>query len=197
MGSSPGWGGNYFTFLTECPHYIARPLCTGVQLHTMHRGAICQFLFRWIYCCHSIINFGGQAKKTSSKNHYGRPKTVSSVLKSKSLLFPTVRVGLFMLCWQKGRQMLLLAKLPECSNSPAFHVCLYVTIFCLCLVFCHQNCSDLSYCEKKMFYWLRNLLKKFAKFEITRTTYSSNERSEQFLVIECFFNLFLDVSHVS
>ena len=32
-------------------------------------------------------------------------------------------------------------------------------------------------------------------FEITRTIYSNSERSEQFLVTECFFNLFLEVSH--
>ena len=33
-------------------------------------------------------------------------------------------------------------------------------------------------------------------FEIRRTIYSNSERSEQFLVTECFFNLFLDVSHI-
>ena len=33
-------------------------------------------------------------------------------------------------------------------------------------------------------------------FEITRTIYSNSERSEQFLVTECFFNLFLEVSHI-
>ena len=34
----------------------------------------------------------------------------------------------------------------------------------------------------------------FKNFEITRTIYSNSERSEQFLVTECFFNLFLEVS---
>ena len=39
--------------------------------------------------------------------------------------------------------------------------------------------------------------REFAKiFEITRTIYSNSERSEQFLVTECFFNLFLEVSHI-
>ena len=33
-------------------------------------------------------------------------------------------------------------------------------------------------------------------FEITRTIYSNSERSEQFLVTECFFNLFLEVSQI-
>ena len=33
-------------------------------------------------------------------------------------------------------------------------------------------------------------------FEITRTIYSNGERSEQFLVKECFLNLFLEVSHI-
>ena len=39
--------------------------------------------------------------------------------------------------------------------------------------------------------------KIFKIFEITRTIYSNSERSEQLLVTECFFNLFLEVSHVS
>ena len=33
-------------------------------------------------------------------------------------------------------------------------------------------------------------------FEITRTIYSNSERSEQFLVTECFFNLFLEISPI-
>ena len=48
-----------------------------------------------------------------------------------------------------------------------------------------------------------NLLKNEAEgqdfvkiFEITGTIYSNSERSEQFLVTECFFNLFLEVSHI-
>ena len=48
-----------------------------------------------------------------------------------------------------------------------------------------------------------NLLKNeaegqdFAKiFEITGTIYSNIERSEKNLVAECFFNLFLEVSHI-
>ena len=36
----------------------------------------------------------------------------------------------------------------------------------------------------------------FKNLEITRTIYSNSERSEQFLVTECFFNLFLEVSHI-
>ena len=34
-------------------------------------------------------------------------------------------------------------------------------------------------------------------FEITGTIYSNSERSEQFLVKECFFNLFLEISQIS
>ena len=34
-------------------------------------------------------------------------------------------------------------------------------------------------------------------FEITWTIYSNSERSEQFLVTECFFNLFLEFSQIS
>ena len=36
----------------------------------------------------------------------------------------------------------------------------------------------------------------FKNFEITWTIYSNSERSEQFLVTECFFNLFLEVSQI-
>ena len=36
----------------------------------------------------------------------------------------------------------------------------------------------------------------FKNFEITRTIYSNSERPEQFLVTECFFNLFPEVSHI-
>ena len=32
--------------------------------------------------------------------------------------------------------------------------------------------------------------------KITRTIYSNSESSEKFLVTECFFNLFLEVSHI-
>ena len=43
----------------------------------------------------------------------------------------------------------------------------------------------------------RELLKFEAEnFEITRTINSNSERSEQCLVTECFFNLFLEVSHI-
>ena len=42
----------------------------------------------------------------------------------------------------------------------------------------------LTYCEKKL-------------FSITRTIYLNSERSEQFLVTGCFFNLFLEVSHLN
>ena len=57
----------------------------------------------------------------------------------------------------------------------------------------------LTYCEKKKLSCdLEKLLKFEAEgktFEITRTIYS-NERSEQFLVTDCFFNLFLDVFYI-
>ena len=66
------------------------------------------------------------------------------------------------------------------------------------LVFCYQNCSDLL--------WEKIVLVIEKTFEIqgwrprickiTRTIYSNSERSEQFLVTECFFNLFLEVSQI-
>ena len=62
----------------------------------------------------------------------------------------------------------------------------------------------LTYCEKKLFFWSRRTFEiqswrsRICKnFEITGTIYSNSERSEQFLVTECFFNLFLEVSQIS
>ena len=61
----------------------------------------------------------------------------------------------------------------------------------------------LTYCETKLLYWSSKTFeirgwrpRIWKKIEITWTTYSSSERSEQFLVTECFFNLFLEVSQI-
>ena len=48
---------------------------------------------------------------------------------------------------------------------------------------------DLTICEKKLF-----MIEK--DFEITRTIHSHSERSQQFLVTECFSNLYLEVSQI-
>ena len=62
-------------------------------------------------------------------------------------------------------------------------------------VFFYQNCSDLL---REISSYRAYLLKfeaegrEFAKF--LRTIYSNSERSEQFLVTECFFNLFLEIN---
>ena len=54
------------------------------------------------------------------------------------------------------------------------------------LVFCYQNCTDLLI--------VLEIEKDFCKIpEFTRPIYSNSESSEQFLVTECFFNLFLEV----
>ena len=59
----------------------------------------------------------------------------------------------------------------------------------------------LTCCEKKLFYWSRKTFEMrgwrpriWKSFEITRTIYSNSERSEQFLVTECFFELFLEIN---
>jgi len=70
------------------------------------------------------------------------------------------------------------------------------------LVFFNQNCSDLLWqkivlLNEKKFWNLRLKVENLQKFEITRTIYSNSESSEQFLVTEHFFNLFLEVSHIS
>ena len=69
------------------------------------------------------------------------------------------------------------------------------------MVFCYQNCSDLLL-EKivlvieKNFFNSRLKAENLQNFEITRIIYSNSERSGQFLVTGCFFNLFLKVSHI-
>ena len=69
------------------------------------------------------------------------------------------------------------------------------------LLFCYQNCSYLLW--EKLFQWSRKTFEirgwrpRICKnFEITRKMYSNSERSEEFLVTECFFNLLLEVSHI-
>ena len=61
----------------------------------------------------------------------------------------------------------------------------------------------LTYCEKKLFkgsrktFEIRGWRPRICKiFEITRAIYSNSERSKQFLVTECIFNLFLEVSQI-
>ena len=56
------------------------------------------------------------------------------------------------------------------------------------LVFCYQHWKGFE-----IWGWRPRICKIF---EIPRTIYSNSERSEQFLVTECFFNLFREVSHI-
>ena len=64
------------------------------------------------------------------------------------------------------------------------------------MVFCYQNCSDLLV-EKivlviKKTFEIRGWRPRIYKnFEISRTICSNSESLEQFLVTECFLNLFL------
>ena len=57
-----------------------------------------------------------------------------------------------------------------------------------------------AFCYQK-FFWLKATFseqEKLLKFEAEalRTIYSNSQRSEQFIITECFFNLFLEVSHI-
>ena len=66
------------------------------------------------------------------------------------------------------------------------------------MVFCYQNFSDLLW-EKNDLVIEKILLKLEAEgwsFKITRTIFSNSKMSEQVLVKECFFNLFLEVSQI-
>ena len=85
-------------------------------------------------------------------------------------------------------------------------VCFVLCILCILsmyLLWYFVTKIVLTYCEKKLFKWSKKTSKirdwrpriwKF--FEMTRTIYSNSERSEKFLVTECFFNLILEVSQI-
>ena len=69
------------------------------------------------------------------------------------------------------------------------------------MVFCYQNCFDLLWeknvlVNEKIFWNSRLKAENLQSFEITRTIHSNSERSEECLVTECFFNLFLEVSQI-
>ena len=64
---------------------------------------------------------------------------------------------------------------------------------------CHFMSSYSTSTMQRFWIWLSGRgwwPRIFKIFEITRTIYSNSERSEQFLVTECFFNLFLEVSDI-
>ena len=58
------------------------------------------------------------------------------------------------------------------------------------LTYCEKNCSS----DREIWGWRPRICKNF---EITWTIYSNSERSEQFLVTDDFFNLFLEVPQIS
>ena len=72
------------------------------------------------------------------------------------------------------------------------------------LVFLFEYCSDLLwekivllFSDRENTFEIRGWRLGICKiFEITRTIFSNSERSEQFLVTEWFFNLFLEVSQI-
>ena len=59
------------------------------------------------------------------------------------------------------------------------------------LTYCKKNCSS----DQKKLLKFEAEGREFAKFLRSLEHYSNSERAEQFLVTECFFNLFLEVSH--
>ena len=65
----------------------------------------------------------------------------------------------------------------------------------------HQKCKerwkDCSNDQEIILKFKAKGLELEKNLEITRTIYSSSERSEQFLVTECFFSLFLEISQIS
>ena len=70
------------------------------------------------------------------------------------------------------------------------------------MVFCYQNCSDLCTVRKNCSSDREKLLKfkseaqEFAKFLRSLEQFIQSEMSEQLLVTECYFYLFLKVSHI-
>ena len=101
---------------------------------------------------------------------------------------------------------IVVAKFVESLLVHIFRDLMNTKVFC-CLWF--WNLKKCLFCEKANGILLPKLFRptvrrncssdgeKICKnFEITRTICSNSERSEQFLVTECFFNLFLEVSQI-
>ena len=59
--------------------------------------------------------------------------------------------------------------------------------------YCEKKCSSV---REETFEKSRLKAENLQKFDITKTIYLNSERSEIFLVTECFLNLFLEVSHI-
>ena len=72
--------------------------------------------------------------------------------------------------------------------------CKWYFVVKIVLTYCEKKCSSYGQKTFKIRGWRPRICKRF---EITRTIYSNSARSKQFLVTECFFNLFLEVSHFS
>jgi hypothetical protein len=53
-----------------------------------------------------------------------------------------------------------------------------------------------STCFRSFLEEIEDTKKTFRNYLTFRTIFSNSDRSEQFLVTECFFNLFLEVSHI-
>ena len=60
------------------------------------------------------------------------------------------------------------------------------------MVFCYQNCSS----DREKLLKFEAGGREFSKILRSLEQFIQTERSEQFLVTECFFNLFLEVSHI-
>ena len=103
-------------------------------------------------------------------------------------------VSIFQLLMVVASGCLFLAK--KISRLP-----LSILVIIVTMVFCYQNCSDLlwkncsSYREKILKFEAES--REFSKFLRLLEINSNSERSEQFLVTECFFNLFLEISQIS
>ena len=99
-------------------------------------------------------------------------------------------------CHKAKRAWVFLLNICQQKKSPWCHMDVVKP-----MVFCYQNCSDLLW-EKIVLvieknFEIRGWRPRICKIcEITWTIYSNSERSEQFLVQECFFNLCLEVSHI-
>ena len=94
---------------------------------------------------------------------------------------------------QQLHQMILLSRYIFILSSITFYHCT-VSYFVVKIVLTwEKNCSSDRENLLKLEAEGRDICKNF---EISRTTYSNSERSEQILVTECFFNLFLEVSQI-
>ena len=124
-----------------------------------------------------------------SRAAYDGARTVSSLISNIEIYRPC-RNNISH--WKWAQIFILFVDAGDSFLFPRFLKNNWYFVTKIVLTYCEKNCSS----DREKNFWNLRLKAEYLQFEITRTIYSNSERSEQFLVTECFFNLFLELSHI-